>query len=1738
DEDEDDEDDEDDDDEEEGEDLRAARTFLDLSESSEGEDVRAARTFMDLGGGDEEDEEEDDEEEEGDDFRAARTFMDLGGGGGGGDEEAQEGGDFRAARTFMDLGGGGDEAAEQGDDFRAARTFLDLSESGESDRATELRSARTFMDMGGGDEEEDDDEEEVGPRTFMDLETAPGYASSETRRSFLEEQGDDVQTNTFMDIGVGPVGEETTGTSLGNQSAYRKKDDQTFMDVQAGALGSGTDVGAQSGTRSRADTEAGISGAGGSSSTISKGGATGGSTEADLGDKSGQKKKKKKKKAKKEEEDAYSHPLVGKVIGGCRIVKKLGEGGMGAVFLAEHTRLKRQSVIKVIPAHLSSNRQLIARFQREAQAAAVIQHPNVVNVFNVGDENGVHFIEMEFVDGVGLDARMKENAIIPQMEAVRIIKEACKGLGEAHKHGIVHRDIKPDNIMLTRKGQVKIADFGLARASSGDAELTKVGQILGTPAYMSPEQCQGKPTDSRCDIYSLGATFYAMVTGKRPFTGKSVMEIMQKHIDEQPISPREYNPELSVAVAKVILHMMAKKPEERYQHAEEIVDALDKFLKEEGTEHLVQVQKALGARYRLIKKLGQGGMGAVYSAKAEEPVEGIKPGETVAVKVLTQDVSQEDVERFRLEAELALAVDHPGIIKVIEFKISKEINYIVMEYVEGESVRDMLNHGAMAEPEVLRVLKASCMALGAAHDKGIVHRDIKPDNLMIAKDGRIKIADFGVAKQQDGHSELTQAGFLVGTPHYMSPEQCSGESGVEVTVRADIYSLGATAYYMATGQKPFEGDTQPTILLQHMKTPAKPPKEVKEDLSEGLSNVILNMMAKRPEYRYASLSDVLEELIKVEKGQVPKKRKKIDVPFGESEAKGTFFWLGVLGAAALLFMVAAFGISQYREIQREQLARQDQEAKEKEKADRQDKLKETRQQLGQAYDAGAAEVRGLMRKRQLGAASQRVDTLEGQLKTSDYVYQDPLGEEASQSAFAVDGYTEKCVGLRGDIEREGKARDADVAKAQKAIADARAQQLAPELERFDGQLKEQKAAAREFNEQAEDGRRSLLRERLPTGLTASRVTNPLNLSADPCSIARSVLRQVFELQKDPQARFGDTPIRQAWCDAQRNEVLALVNARGKALLRQVNGELKETRLVDRWGYYGRAKQLFASAQRLFPETVRVDDEKGWEVALEAGKELKSRLGELDGPSENNELFAAETMLSEALADAVRTKAPYLPYERLIKTYRKLPESGRKTDVLTVLEQGRTEAVSTLRQSLSRSAEALVEPKEGEKAQLKTALERIDEKRRQLDELVGAGDPEARKSAEEQLDQARSDVEEKIYKRWKAIEKEILDLAWQQRRFLAAEVRCLEIQRDPEMSVALPELFAKKIKDGQEPADSRLPPGATFQERVDQLHKDMRMNLDLLRSPETVVMVPGGEFPVGDDAGYPNERPRHEVRIQRLVFDAAEVTIAEYKAFLSSQDGTLQNGFEPGWACRRHLGVGSICLSGEQSALHPEFGHAPPDLVEYELEERDGQRLPVYVKDKEGKEVLDESGQRIRKLRFKLGIDESKPITNITWYDACAYARWAGKRLPTESEWEVAASCVVEAGKFTGEKRPFPWGNQFDTSRLVCSASHDSWTKDTLQAVRSKPDGRSALGLYDMAGSVWEWTSSNYDAYDKGQRREDPDFGTRFRVIRGGSFEQAPYHEPAFRTSYRGRALPTDRQQTIGFRCVRDAEPGE
>ncbi|HYH27307.1 MAG TPA: Stk1 family PASTA domain-containing Ser/Thr kinase [Actinomycetota bacterium] len=247
----------------------------------------------------------------------------------------------------------------------------------------------------------------------------------------------------------------------------------------------------------------------------------------------------------------------------------VGQGGMAKVFRATDDVLGRTVAVKVLAPEFARDEQFVERFRREAQAAAALNHPNIVSVFDTGSENGVHYIVMEYLEGRTLRDVLRDEGPLHPDRAAEVAESIAKALGSAHQQNLVHRDVKPGNIMLTPSGDVKVMDFGIARATTGEA-LTQTATVLGTASYFSPEQAKGEPVDQRSDIYSVGCVLYELVTGRAPFTGDSPVAIVYKHVREEPVLPSAINPDVPAALEAVIMKALAKNPANRYQSASEM----------------------------------------------------------------------------------------------------------------------------------------------------------------------------------------------------------------------------------------------------------------------------------------------------------------------------------------------------------------------------------------------------------------------------------------------------------------------------------------------------------------------------------------------------------------------------------------------------------------------------------------------------------------------------------------------------------------------------------------------------------------------------------------------------------------------------------------------------------------------------------------------------------------------------------------------------------------------------------------------------------------------------------------------------------------------------------------------------------------------------------------------------------------------------------------------------------------
>lgn len=273
-------------------------------------------------------------------------------------------------------------------------------------------------------------------------------------------------------------------------------------------------------------------------------------------------------------------------IGHYTILSQLGRGGMGVVFKAHEESLNRFVAIKVLGEHLAEDEAFLARFIREARAAAALSHPNVTQIYFIGQDQGRHYFAMEYVSGRSLQTMIKEEGAIQNPKAAQMIAQAAHGLAAAHDHGLIHRDIKPANLVLDHRGVVKLLDFGIALPSDVQNRITATGMLVGTPGYASPEQCTGEPIDHRTDIYALGVTFYEMLTGVLPFRSTSPLALLREIMHDQPRDIAELNPAVDEETRRIVRKMLAKDRNERYQTCHELIADLEEYLGARGVRNL------------------------------------------------------------------------------------------------------------------------------------------------------------------------------------------------------------------------------------------------------------------------------------------------------------------------------------------------------------------------------------------------------------------------------------------------------------------------------------------------------------------------------------------------------------------------------------------------------------------------------------------------------------------------------------------------------------------------------------------------------------------------------------------------------------------------------------------------------------------------------------------------------------------------------------------------------------------------------------------------------------------------------------------------------------------------------------------------------------------------------------------------------------------------------------------------
>jgi serine/threonine protein kinase/tetratricopeptide (TPR) repeat protein len=559
------------------------------------------------------------------------------------------------------------------------------------------------------------------------------------------------------------------------------------------------------------------------------------------------------------------------------ILKRLGEGGMGAVYKARDHELDRMVALKVIRPELAGHPDILRRFKQELILARQVTHKNVVRIFDLGSADGRKFITMDFIEGRDLKSVLGERGKLPPSEVPRILRQICLGLEAAHAEGVVHRDLKPQNIMLDDAARVWLMDFGLAR-SMELAGLTRTGVLMGTPDYMSPEQARAEKVDARSDLFSLGIITYEMLIGRLPFEADTLMAKLLLRVQQAAKPVTAIDPGIPVWLGAIVDKCLERDVAKRYQAIREILNDLDanaqatQFQSTQSrgatpaagpdSRHTAPISLSalgpgaqFGPRYRIEAEIGEGGMGKVYRAYDCDL------DRIVALKLVRPELARDanSLQRFKQELLLASRISHRNILRIHDLGDVDGVKFISMAYVQGMDLQDLITKSGKLQTErVVNIAKQLAGALEAAHAEGVVHRDLKPRNVLITVDDQVFVSDFGLAKSLDAeNTAMTRAGEVLGTPRYMSPEQAESKAADH---RSDLYSLGVILYEMATGEVPFTGESSLQVMFQHVQQAPKDPRIANPAVPEYLAVIILKCLEKDPARRYQSGGELLADL--------------------------------------------------------------------------------------------------------------------------------------------------------------------------------------------------------------------------------------------------------------------------------------------------------------------------------------------------------------------------------------------------------------------------------------------------------------------------------------------------------------------------------------------------------------------------------------------------------------------------------------------------------------------------------------------------------------------------------------------------------------------------------------------------------------------------------------------------------------------------------------------------------------
>ncbi len=595
-------------------------------------------------------------------------------------------------------------------------------------------------------------------------------------------------------------------------------------------------------------------------------------------------------------------------VPGYEILDELGRGGMGVVYRAMQVSLKRVVALKLIRDAALASAQDRGRLRIEAEAVARMSHPNIVQIFDVGEFRGLPYLAMELVEGGSLEQHLAGQPL-PPMEAAQITRTLALAVEHAHSRLIVHRDLKPANVLLQRsevgsrvpepkrpEGSAdlcsltsdlcpKITDFGLAkRLNSESTGWTQEGAVLGTANYMAPEQAAGRVRDigPAVDIYALGALLYQLLTGLPPFQGDSWNETLQRVLFDEPMPPARLQADVPRDLETICLKCLEKQPDRRYARAADLADDLDRFLEGKAVSAIplseMERMKRLAARdgYEILGEIGRGPRSKVFQALSG-PLH-----QPVTLKVFSAGICTREAWEARIQrsADLWVTLTHPQIVTIQKAGWWDGAPYLAVEYMPQGSLANMgRERSSETKPltvsNVLRLVEQVAEIVSYLHRQGAVHGNLKPSNILMAAGGIPRIADFfltgglflGPFFTEDDPSRAQPDN--VSGYEYVAPELIR-DAGAEPRPFTDIYGLGLILYELLTGRPPFAGLNAREALDNVRLHDPVPPSQLNPQVTPRVEALCLRSLRKNPWHRYQRVYNFINRLRFLQENQEDK----------------------------------------------------------------------------------------------------------------------------------------------------------------------------------------------------------------------------------------------------------------------------------------------------------------------------------------------------------------------------------------------------------------------------------------------------------------------------------------------------------------------------------------------------------------------------------------------------------------------------------------------------------------------------------------------------------------------------------------------------------------------------------------------------------------------------------------------------------------------------------------------------